>query len=178
MFGESPGSTDFLVALYKSTSGDPTVQVSMYDVGASLGFDKPESGKLAEDLIGNGLVEVKTLSGGIAITPEGVDAALSADNDLNGVGGLNLDAGPILTDAGRQALESLLNEIKVEIGRMTPGYPAMEEMVIDMKTVEVQLLSPNPKTAIVREVLRSLQSALEAAGNGPVANRVKRIVHR
>ncbi len=39
-------------------------------------------------------------------------------------------------------------------------YENTEEIIIDIKTIEIQMLSPNPKTEIIREALRSLQKSL------------------
>ena len=66
-----PGKS-FLDELYLRTKGDSAAQVSMYDVGATLGLSKAESGSLAESLMVEGLVELKTLAGGIGITSEGL----------------------------------------------------------------------------------------------------------
>jgi hypothetical protein len=65
----------FLVELYHRTQGDASVKVSMFDIGESLGLDRKLSLRTAEELIGTGLVEIKTLSGIIGITTEGVTEA-------------------------------------------------------------------------------------------------------
>ncbi|HAY37878.1 MAG TPA: hypothetical protein DCY53_00165 [Desulfobacteraceae bacterium] len=62
----------FLVELYHRTQGDASVEVSMFDIGESLGLDRRLSLRTAEELIGTGLVEIKTLSGIIGITTEGI----------------------------------------------------------------------------------------------------------
>jgi len=62
----------FLVELYHRTQGDASVKVSMFDIGESLGLDRKLSLRTAEELIGTGLVEIKTLSGIIGITTEGI----------------------------------------------------------------------------------------------------------
>ena len=178
MLTDGSEATDYLVQLYKSTSGDPAAQVSMYDVGAAVGMDKTEAGKAAEALIGNGLAEVKTLSGGIAITPEGLQAAQVADGGLGNASDLDLGSNPVLDDRGRQSMETLMSEVKQEIAGLSPTYPSLEEIVIDVKTAEVQLLSPSPKTSIVREVLRSLQKVLAAGGSTQLSARLKRITEK
>ena len=65
----------FLVELYHRTQGDASVKVSMFDIGESLGLDRTLSLRTAEELIGTGLVEIKTLSGIIGITTDGVTEA-------------------------------------------------------------------------------------------------------
>ena len=62
----------FIVELYHRTQGDGSVKVSMFDIGESLGLDRKLCLRTAEELIGTGLVEIKTLSGGIGITADGV----------------------------------------------------------------------------------------------------------
>ena len=65
----------FLVELYHRTQGDASVRVSMFDVGESLELDRTLSLRIAEELIGTGLAEIKTLSGIIGITTDGVAEA-------------------------------------------------------------------------------------------------------
>ena len=68
--GES--EKNFLLQIYDSTKGDTSVQVSMYDIGAALDLDRDAASKLAEELIGWELVEIRTLSGGIGICANAV----------------------------------------------------------------------------------------------------------
>ena len=91
----------FLAELYAKTGGDPASQISMYDIGEQMGLDRDASSKTAEALIGSGFAEVKTLSGGIGITEDGVGEAhrsgcggdASADSGPAGLGdGPTLDA--------------------------------------------------------------------------------------
>ncbi len=65
----------FIVELYHRTLGDGSVKVSMFDIGESLGLDRKLTLRIAEELIGTGLAEIKTLSGGIGITADGVTEA-------------------------------------------------------------------------------------------------------
>ena len=65
----------FIVELYHRTQGDGLVKVSMFDIGESLRLDRKLTLRTAEELIGTGLVEIKTLSGVIGITADGVTEA-------------------------------------------------------------------------------------------------------
>jgi len=65
----------FLIELYHRTQGDASVKVSMFDIGESLKLDRTLSLRIAEELIGTGLAEIKTLSGIIGITTDGVTEA-------------------------------------------------------------------------------------------------------
>ena len=100
----------FLLELYRSADGAAGVQRSMHTVGAAIGLDKERASKTAEDLIGKGWVEIKTLSGGIGLTAEGIETA-----QQEGAGG-GSDGGPLsklgqallLAESERAAVEKML----------------------------------------------------------------------
>jgi len=48
----------FLIQLFEQTGGDPTIQVSMYDIGDQLGLDRKIASTVAQELIGSMLVEI------------------------------------------------------------------------------------------------------------------------
>jgi hypothetical protein len=168
----------FLEELFRRTNGAPQTTVSMFEVGAVLGLEKGAAGKLAEEVIASGWAEVKTLSGGIGITADGIAAAQAAGGVPAGAatteGGL--DKGPVLGQPGRLLVEKLLTAIKIGLSGSQTDYARLEELVIDIKTIEVQLLSPRPKTALLRAALASLQAGLNAAGASELSARVSRFI--
>ncbi len=176
MTAGSPEERAYLLELYQRTQDDTSSQVSMFDIGAAVGLDKTQAGKMAEDLIGQGWVEVKTLSGGIGITAEGITAARASGAKTSSAAGLQLGTGPVLDENSQKAVERIFENIRMRVPDLKGGYNRIEEVVVDIKTVETQLLSPHPKTAIVREVLRSLQSTLESAGINDLAGDLKKMV--
>jgi hypothetical protein len=155
----------FLIELCKQTQGDPAHKVPSAAVGATLGLDKSASSKVSEELIGWGMVAVKTLSGGIGITAEGV-----AEAGRLGGGGktahATLGKEPLIDDAGRTLVEQALAKLKAQAEALKLNYPAMEELVADVRTIEAQLISPRPKSIIIREGLVSIQSNLKKNGAG------------
>jgi hypothetical protein len=169
----------FLLELYRSADGDAGTQRSMHVVGAAVGLDKEKAGKTAEDLIGNGWVEIRTLSGGIGLTPEGIEMARQEGAAPAGAAGdavSKLGSGPLLGEQERPAVEQMLAEAKQSIAKLNAAYAQLEEMIIDIKTIEVHLLSPRPKTAVVREALRALQPVLAKAGAKETAGRIGRMI--
>ncbi len=172
-----PEAQNYLAELYNLTAGDMNAQVSMYDVGDALNLEKTDAGKLAEDLIGNGLVEVKTLSGGIGITALGIEQVQAAGlaGDV-ATGTMSLGSSRVLEADGREAVATLLKEIKSALGQQSAPYDRIEEIVIDIKTLEVQLLSPNHKTAIVREVLRAMGQSLDSAGCAKLSDTIDKVI--
>jgi hypothetical protein len=161
---DSPEARNYLAELYQRTAGDVSVQVSMYEVGAAVDMEKTAAGKLAEDLIGDGLVEVKTLSGGIGITALGIEHVQAAGLAGGAAAPVALGDSPLLEGENKAAVVSLVRDIKSAVSQQSAPYDSLEEMVIDIKTLEVQLLSPRPKTAIVREILLSMGQALKSIG--------------
>lgn len=149
---------EYLMELYRAIGTDLDLVVSMYEVGAALSLEKDAAGALAEELIIDGLVELKSLSGGIGITSEGLRALDIKSAEPSAVKGLSDD--PILGEQDRTLVECLLNEIRDELATEVRNYAVIEEIVIDIKTLQVQMLSPRAKTAIIRETLRSVSSSL------------------
>ncbi len=169
---------NFLEELYRRTKGDPAAQVSMYEVGAAIGLNKGEAGSLAESLIVDGLVELKTLAGGIGITEEGLaDLGLAAPTAQPVEAGLSLSLGPIANEQDRQTVAELLRQIREAVSGRALAYDYLEEIVIDLKTVELHLLSPKPKVPVLRELFRSLQGALAAAEMRDAAAMLQAINH-
>ena len=162
----------FLEQLYASSEGDTAQQVSMYDVGSLLGLDKQEAGSIAEDLIVEGLAELVTLSGGIVITPSGLKR-LNISVDSSDGKNYRLSSERCLTDADQDALNELFAALRMNSGGTSLSFEQIETVVLDLKTAEVQMLSPEPKTRILREILRSLEESVAEGGSVEMAGRIK-----
>lgn len=155
---------NYLQQLYQLSGGDVTVEVSMYDIGEAVGLDRSEAGAVAEDIIIDGFAELKNLSGGISITAEGLralDIDISDGTETDDKG-FELGEAELLSQSTCLAVEQLSKDIKSIVVELGSDYGGLEEIVFELKTLEVQLLSNRPKTAIVREILRSLAKLLEA----------------
>ncbi|MGI9538351.1 MAG: hypothetical protein ACR2PB_14870 [Desulfocapsaceae bacterium] len=156
---------NFLQQLYQKSGGDVTAEVSMYEIGATLGLDKSEAGGVAEDLIIDGYAELKNLTGGISITTQGLrllDVDISDGTDGSSEGIFVLGEAEVLSPEICQAVELLTSEIKRVAAEGGFSYSQVEELVIEVKTLETQILSSRPKTAIVKEILRSLAKLISA----------------
>jgi hypothetical protein len=156
----------FLVELCEQTQGDTAAQVSMSQIGTAISLEKEAAVRSAEGLIGWGLVEIRTLSGGIGITAEGVEAARNF-----GARGYGLEErpalgeAPVLDEIASQAVTDLAEALKKEVGGLGLSYDTLAEVMADFKTIDAQLGSSRPKTAIVRECFRSMIGALEKVGS-------------
>ena len=180
MDSDSTTNRTYLAELYRETEGNIDAQVSMLDIGTAVGFEEGESRTTAENLMILGLVELKTLSGGIGITREGLEelgitpAARTSNVEEES---LQFSRDVVLNDADKQLVEALVTDLKIEITREKFDYPFLEQTVIDIKTIEVQLLSPSPKVAIIRETLRSLLAVISRSGDSRLAGRLETVIN-
>ncbi len=153
----SPPSRQFLETIYTQTGDATDAQISMYDVGAAMGLDRQESTTTAEDLMAEGLLEMRTLSGGVALSAEGRalfsqdTAGQTASEDERLGENSPMDA------RQRELVEETLTLLKADVGEQNFTYEILTEVIADVRTIEAQLLSPRPKTAVVRACLEGLR---------------------
>ncbi len=168
----------FLLQLYDQTKGDLTVQVSMYDIGDQLGMERDVASTVAQELMASMLVEIRTLSGGIGISADGSQiaqeligpSASSADEFAK------LDDAPVLTTAGRQAVEKIASELKNQAGSLGLDFDTLTELTADLKTIDAQLGSSRPKTAIITACLHSVLAVIKNTGDLETSERIRTLV--
>jgi len=165
----------FLIELFNQTQGDVSRQVSMFAVGEALGMDRTLSKKMAESLMGWDLVEVRTLSGAIAITAQGNEEARKsgATSGTSGNSLTKLGKSAVIDDADRKGIEQIVTELKSQVGNMGLNFDLLTELAADLKTVDAQMTSPKPKTDILRESFRSVRAILEKSDAKEMLNRVR-----
>lgn len=170
---DSPEVSSFMLRLYELAEGDTKAQVNSAEIGDAVGLDKGAASALAEDLMIEEWVELKTLSGGIGITSKGIEALtkkgfISAPSSST----YSLSSSLVVTDQDIENLHAALHDIKGVIATLTLEYSALEELVIDIKTIDTQLFSPKPKTAIFKQILRSIAASLETAGEQKISSQL------
>lgn len=165
----------FLVELFIQTKGDISSQVSMYDIGVKLGLDKEAAARVAEGLMVLELVELRTLSGGIGITTDGLEEVrkLGVDLDVSEGAGPKLGNALILENATRHAVDHITAVLKTQAGNMGLDFEVLTELIADLKTIDAQLISSRPKTAIIRECFKSIKGVLENVGEKESVIRIK-----
>lgn len=164
----------FLDELFRQTDGNIETQISMYDVGAGIGLEKNEAGAIAQDLIIEDLAELRTLTGNISITSKGlkelgiiVPEIKVADDDTS-----SFDGEVVMSKNDNTAITTLLAEVKTFTASMQTDYPVLEEIILDIKTIELHMMSPHPKTAVIRELLRSLLTTLSSEEHNPIVEKI------
>jgi hypothetical protein len=168
----------FLIQLFEQTGGDPSAQVSMYDVGEGLGLDRDSSSRTAETLIGMQMAEIRTLSGGIGISREGASEAKRLTGGATPADDLpnTLSDQSVMDPVSCQGVEQIAGEIKNQTGNLGLDFDRLSELMADLKTIDAQLGSSRPKTAIIRECLRSLKEILEDATEAEILLKIKALL--
>ena len=168
----------FLIQLSEQTKGDVSVQVSMYDIGELLGMDRDTASTVALELMGLQLVEIRTLSGGIGISADGsarvqsLVGPLASDNSEYS----KLGHEPLLNSGGQQAVGQVVSKLKNQTGSLGLDFDTLSELMADFKTIEAQLDSSRPKTAIIRECLRSVLGMMENAKDNQISGRIRKLM--
>jgi hypothetical protein len=169
---------DFLQQLYHHTDGNVTAQVSMYEIGEALNLDRDASSQVAQTLIGLDLAEIKTLSGGIGISPDGI-ALIEGDGagDEAGTGtGSRLSGEPVLSPADLESVEQLVGYLKEEAGGLGLSFDRLAELVADLRTIDAQLASSRPKTDIVRGCFKSIGALMADLDHQAAGDRLKALI--
>lgn len=154
-----------LAELHRRTEGDSSRSVSMYELGRAIGLDRDAAKETGEALIGSGLAAIVSLSGSIGPTPEGL-ARIEADAPPAGAAaGVRLGDGPVLDGKARDAVDALTARLKTRLAEGARDFDTLAELAADLRTLDVQLASPRPKTAVVRACLATLRDALAQGGD-------------
>ena len=165
----------FLLALFEKTEDEKTGQASMYEVGDGLGMDRDASQRIAEELMADGLVEVRTLSGGIGITDGGIESVRKKGGG-GGSDGPGLGNSLVVDGENREAVEQVVAFLKVQTGSLGLSFDPLSELIADLRTIEIQMMSPCPKTDIIRACFGSVSTVLEKAGAAESLTRVTNLL--
>ncbi len=165
----------FFRSLFIKTGGNTQKQVSMHEIGNEAGLDKSASKNIAEELMSLGLIDIRTLSGGIGLSEEGALEAQRWFADIPGIGssGVTLGNHPVVGEKGCAVITDILTGLKPLIGKLGMGFDDLTELLADIQSLEAQLRSSKPKTAIVRECFRSILPVLTRTGETETLPRIK-----
>ena len=144
-------STRMLAAIQEAAQGSPDGQVSMWTVGEKLGLERGLVQDLAMDLAGQGLLEVRSLSGKVSLTEAGQafsqgrpTSAASAEADLAGLVGL-IEAGLETLGLDETARQDLVIDLAVLRGQMSRSERLAPVMNTALEAVRQALVTaPNP----------------------------------
>lgn len=173
--GENPVRS-FLELLFERSSGDPQIQVSLYEIGETLGMDRDRAEQVAQELMMEDLASFKSLSGGIGITESGVDA-IRPDRGL-GQKAIRLGDKSYLDSGGRAAVAEIVDRIKPEAGRLGLPYEALDQLLADLRSLDCQMIAPRARTPIVRACLEAVASNLAKQGEMEWSREIRELLAR
>ena len=168
----------FLIQLFEQTRGDVSTQVSMYDIGEVLGMDRDTASCVAQELMGRQLAEIRTLSGGIGISADGSARVQESMGPMasDSFEPANWGNAPVLNSGDKQTVGQVVSELKSQTGSLGLDFDTLGELMADLKTMEAQLDSSRPKTAILQECLRSVLGMVEKAQDSRISGRIRQLV--
>ena len=168
----------FFKLLAEAAAGNASAQISMYDLGERLGLTRSEASRTAELIMSEGWAEVRTLSGGIGLTQAGIDACHAMSAGTQGetavVAGLGTSA--LLETNSLRSVEAAVSGLKLALEKGGFGFDVLSELLADIRTIDAQLASPRPKTAILRACFKSILGVLASAGHTDQTDRIKRLI--
>ncbi|MDX9787689.1 MAG: hypothetical protein RBT11_12970 [Desulfobacterales bacterium] len=168
----------FFNTLFDVASGNVSSKVSMFEIGERIGLDRNVATRAAENIMAEGWAEVRTLAGDIGLTQSGIDAfrAMGADEKAGAAVVSGLGSGALLEADARLSVEFVVAGIKQQMEKGGFGFDALSELIADIRTIEAQLSSPRPKTAILRASFKSILGLLSSTGRAETIDAVKRLL--
>ena len=165
---------NFLLALYQKAEGDTAFVISMYEIGESIGLDRDIAQKTAEALMGEGLVEIKTLSGGIGITENGITEIKVLTGEANDGGSvpMSLSGAAVISEDDQKLIETVILNLKNAVNQLKLDFNDMADLFVDIKTIELQLTATSPKTPIIRECFKSIKTGFKNSQNTEVLKQI------
>ncbi|MBU0515776.1 MAG: hypothetical protein KJ621_13490 [Proteobacteria bacterium] len=145
------GSEDldrFLAELGRRVNGDPARNVDMWAVGEGLNLDRGDTESTATRLMGQGYLEVRTLSGAVGLTAAGVERLTS----LAAVSPAKDDTGPSWPEVVAR-LEAAGRDLGFEA-------TARSDFLADLGCLKLQLAKDRPHPGVLSACAESLRQAL------------------
>ncbi|WP_373501333.1 hypothetical protein, partial [Desulfococcus sp.] len=68
--------------------------------------------------------------------------------------------GPVIEEAARGGVEAVAAALKAGAGSLGLPFDSLTELVADLRTIDAQMFSPRPKSAILRECFDSIRKSL------------------
>lgn len=136
-----------LAAIYKEINGDISRAAGMWAIGEDMGLDRGRTEYVAMSLVGEGLVEIRSLSGGLALTEAGLSRVQAGGS-----------AGTGWPDLG-----DLLARIETALDSLGPGTKAHRDLGADLATLRAQMGRSEPLAPVVEATLRAVKQTLESA---------------
>jgi hypothetical protein len=182
----------YLNLLYERTGGQRLKFLDMWDLGGELAIGRDDTHALVDYLVGENLAEHRGIGGIIGITHYGiveVERALTEPEaptkyfppvinvlNIHSVVGSQIQQGThdstqaqTVTTNDTEAIRALVNGFRERLSDLPFDQADRSEAEAELQTLEAQLRSSKPKSAIVRESLKTLRNLLEGVASNALA---------
>ena len=168
----------FLLNIYKQVNGDVSVKVSVYDTGTDMGIEKDKALSITQLLVGYGMLELVSLSGSVCLTEAGRTELVTSGeiNKQDDKTGVFIKDTYVLDKNIHQVIELLVAQIKIFAGSESMAYELLEELFADIRTIDAQLLSPRPKTVIIKKCMESMALIIEKTEGEELLCKIRNIL--
>jgi len=148
-----------LRAIYQETGGAGNQTAGMWAIGEKLGLDRGRTEDIAMQLVADGLVEIKSLSGGLSLTEEG----------RAGIQDLSVEKSAAPDPASWiSRIESEISRIESEMQEWAIDDPtARHDLEIDIATLKLQIERSRPLNLVILNILEAIQEILASIGPPP-----------
>jgi len=186
----------FTNQVYDATGANEHVHVKMDEIGKALGFDGQTTERIMQYLHGEGVLEYKTLDGGIGITHAGIAEVESAIEQpdrstehfppvnyiyVHQMTNSNIQQGTVQSTQSQTISQQELKSVSefLELFRQKlPNLPLTAddraEAEAELKTMEAQVGSKKPKLAILRVSVAAMKDILLRIGSSIAAQELLR----
>jgi len=180
----SGNSLRFLNRLYDLSRRGTYQDVTMWELGRELGFNRETTDQIEKHLEREGLVQAVTMEGSMSITPLGVaeiegarrfpDGPTRYFPPLNVVYGQQEASSEGKQDPSRisqessfspaylEALARNMRRLREQISELSLEDDIKKEIETEIAAITAQLSSKQPKAEVIRESLKSLRDILKA----------------
>ena len=127
--------------------------VNMWSLGDSLGLDRGRTEDAFMGLVGEGLLEIKSLSGGVVLTEAGQAAA-----------------GPVEESPAQAGLGEIIDVLKKELTKLDLPAGPRSDLEIDLGVLRAQQERSRPLPEVIRAVAAAMEKTIRSgAGQVPEA---------
>jgi hypothetical protein len=141
-------SRQILARFHLETDGDMNRTFDMWELGERVGLDRSQTENLIMELVSEGWLEIRSLSGAIALTETGCSRA-AADASSTG--------------AGSSGLIEFIEQLETALPDLSLDDRTRLDMEIDLKTLRLQQERSEPAPSVVQDVLRAMEGPLAAS---------------
>jgi len=146
-------AAQMLAAIHEAIQAAPGRPAGMWALGEILGWDRGRTEDVVTGLMSEGLLEIKSLSGGVVLTEAGLAQAR------------NLAP----RESGPPDLARVVSRLEEALSGLDLPQPDRQDFEADLAALRTQLTRSRPLAAVVQDALQAIRPTLESVSPRPAA---------